>query len=84
MSVAGGDMQDQVSLQLLMDILDFGMMPKDAIMAPRCLTRHMQDSFDPSPDPAKRTGGLDSLDINSSDKILISELEKRSQNLCRG
>ena len=77
MSVAGGDMQDQVSLQLLIDVIDFGMMPKDAISSPRFLTSHIQDSFNPSPDPAVRMGKIAALEINSTDNSLIGNLATR-------
>ncbi len=77
MSVAGGDMQDQVSLQLLLDVIDFGMKPKEAISAPRFLTKHIQDSFNPSPDPAARMGKIAGIEINTSDKSLIGNLEGR-------
>ena len=77
MSVAGGDMQDQVSLQLLLDITDFGMMPKDAITSPRFLTKHIQDSFNPSPDPGIRIGKIAGVEINPSEKSIISDLTGR-------
>jgi gamma-glutamyltranspeptidase/glutathione hydrolase len=76
-SVAGGDMQDQVSLQLVLDVLDFGMKPKEAVTTPRFLTKHIQDSFNPSPDPASRMGKISGVEINSDDKSLIGSLEKR-------
>jgi gamma-glutamyltranspeptidase len=76
-SVAGGDMQDQVSLQLVLDVLDFGMKPKEAVTTPRFLTKHIQDSFNPSPDPAIRMGKISGVEINSADKLLIGSLEKR-------
>lgn len=44
-SVAGGDAQDQVTLQLLMDVIDFGLTPADAVTAPRFLTGHFLGSF---------------------------------------
>jgi gamma-glutamyltranspeptidase / glutathione hydrolase len=76
-SVAGGDMQDQVSLQLFLDIVEFGMMPKDAVESPRFLTMHIQDSFNPSPDPFKRMGKIAGVEINSADNDLAGELEER-------
>lgn len=48
-SVAGGDLQDQVSLNLLLDFMEFGMEPAAAVTAPRFATAHHQDSFDPNP-----------------------------------
>jgi gamma-glutamyltranspeptidase / glutathione hydrolase len=81
MSVAGGDMQDQVSLQLLLDVVEFGMKPKDAIKAPRFLTKHIQDSFNPSPDPSVRMGKIAGIEINTADKSLIDKLQARGHEV---
>jgi gamma-glutamyltranspeptidase / glutathione hydrolase len=81
MSVAGGDMQDQVSLQLFLDIVEFGMMPEDAVTSPRFLTKHIQDSFNPSPDPDRRMGQIAGLAINSDDNVLINKLEERGHKV---
>jgi gamma-glutamyltranspeptidase / glutathione hydrolase len=81
MSVAGGDMQDQASLQLLLDVLDFGMKPEAAVMSPRFLTKHIQDSFNPSPDPAVRMGKIAGIEINSNDNALIINLEGRGHRV---
>jgi gamma-glutamyltranspeptidase/glutathione hydrolase len=48
-SVAGGDEQDQATLQLLMDVIDFGMSPADAVSAPRFGTNHHLGSFRQKP-----------------------------------
>lgn len=48
-SVAGGDLQDQVSIQLLIDCLDFGMTPAQAVVAPRFGTNHHIGSFRQTP-----------------------------------
>jgi gamma-glutamyltranspeptidase / glutathione hydrolase len=48
-SVAGGDLQDQATLNLLLDFIEFDMEPATAITAPRFATDHHQDSFDPNP-----------------------------------
>jgi gamma-glutamyltranspeptidase/glutathione hydrolase len=45
MSIMGGDIQDQVSLQLFLDFVEFDKMPKDAISTPRFRTYHTEDSF---------------------------------------
>jgi gamma-glutamyltranspeptidase/glutathione hydrolase len=81
MSVAGGDMQDQASLQLLLDVLEFGMKPEAAVMSPRFLTKHIQDSFNPSPDPAVRMGKIAGIEINSTDNSLIGNLEGRGHKV---
>lgn len=49
-SVAGGDLQDQVTLNLLLDFIEFGKLPAEAVNAPRFATTFHQDSFDPDPD----------------------------------
>jgi gamma-glutamyltranspeptidase / glutathione hydrolase len=81
MSVAGGDMQDQVSLQLFLDFAEFGMMPKEAISSPRFLTTHIQDSFNPSPDPSNRMGKIAGIDINETDQSTINNLTNRGHKV---
>jgi gamma-glutamyltranspeptidase/glutathione hydrolase len=49
-SVAGGDLQDQTTLNVLLNHIEFGMLPKDAVTAPRFNTDHMENSFDSNPD----------------------------------
>ena len=49
-SVAGGDLQDQVTLNVLLSHLDFGLSPRQAVTVPRFATSHHQGSFDPNPD----------------------------------
>jgi len=63
-SVAGGDLQDQATLNLLLDFIDFGMMPAAAVVAPRFATDHHQDSFDPNPVRAQTVGQAGSLTIS--------------------
>ncbi|MBI5010725.1 MAG: gamma-glutamyltransferase, partial [Bacteroidia bacterium] len=77
MSVAGGDMQDQVSLQLLLDVAEFGMKPEEAIGSPRFYTHHIEDSFNPAPDPSVRRGKLSALDIYNTDKSVVDNLAGR-------
>src|SRR5204863_4381879 len=48
-SVAGGDMQDQATLQLLVSAIDFGISPADAVRAPRFGTDHHLGSFRQAP-----------------------------------
>lgn len=77
MSVAGGDRQDQVALQLLLDITEFDMMPEEAIAAPRIYTHQIEDSFNPSPDPAARAGKTATLDIYKTRQAVIDDLSGR-------
>lgn len=44
-SVAGGDGQDQVGLQMLLNVIDFGLTPSEAVTAPRFVTEHYISSF---------------------------------------
>jgi gamma-glutamyltranspeptidase/glutathione hydrolase len=46
LSTPGGDNQDQSLLQILLDVIDFGMNAEQAIEAPRFQTRHLVSSFD--------------------------------------
>ncbi len=48
-SVAGGDLQDQVTVNLLLDAIDLAMSPAEAVRVPRFATYHHQDSFNPDP-----------------------------------
>jgi gamma-glutamyltranspeptidase/glutathione hydrolase len=48
-SVAGGDRQDQATLQLLLDCIDFGLSPDQAVRAPRFGTDHHLGSFRQKP-----------------------------------
>jgi gamma-glutamyltranspeptidase/glutathione hydrolase len=45
LSTPGGDNQDQALLQVLLNILDFGMSPQEAVEAPRFQTEHFYASF---------------------------------------
>ena len=51
-SVAGGDNQDQMTLQLLLNLIDFGLEPAEAVRAPRFMTDHFISSFGQTPPPA--------------------------------
>ncbi len=81
MSIMGGDIQDQVSLQLFLDFVEFGMMPKDAISAPRFRTYHSEDSFNPASDPASRIYKIGALEINQTEQPVIEELTKRGHKM---
>jgi gamma-glutamyltranspeptidase/glutathione hydrolase len=45
MSTPGGDNQDQALLQVLLNILEFGMSPQEAVESPRFQTEHFYSSF---------------------------------------
>jgi gamma-glutamyltranspeptidase/glutathione hydrolase len=44
-SVAGGDMQDQGAIQVILNYVEFGMSPEEAFKAPRFSTEHFISSF---------------------------------------
>ena len=46
LSTPGGDNQDQALLQVLLNIIEFGMDPQEAVEAPRFDTQHYVSSFD--------------------------------------
>ena len=46
MSTPGGDNQDQALLQVMLNIIEFGMNPQEAVEAPRFDTQHFVSSFD--------------------------------------
>jgi gamma-glutamyltranspeptidase/glutathione hydrolase len=46
LSTPGGDNQDQSLLQMLLDVIEFGMGTEAAVEAPRFQTRHLVSSFD--------------------------------------
>jgi gamma-glutamyltranspeptidase / glutathione hydrolase len=45
LSTPGGDNQDQALLQVLLNLVDFGMSPQEAVEAPRFQTEHFYASF---------------------------------------
>lgn len=66
-SVAGGDGQDQVTLQLVLNRLDFGMSAADAVSAPRFQTHHFVSSFGQAPPK------LGSLSLQSDIEAKVAE-----------
>jgi len=81
-SVAGGDLQDQTTLNCLLNHLEFGMMSKDAVTAPRFSTGHQQNSFNPNPDRKKTLGTLASLTLDENiNENIRSELAKRGHKI---
>jgi gamma-glutamyltranspeptidase/glutathione hydrolase len=75
-SVAGGDMQDQTSLNLFLDFVEFDMMPRQAVREPRFHTKHLTGFFhQPRPE-------LASLYINSTVSSSIrNELSNRGHDV---
>ena len=79
-SVAGGDLQDQTTLNCLLNFIEFGMKPEKAVTASRFSTRHHENSFDPA---ALRTVGvLGGLTLNESiNKDVLKDLSERGHRV---
>ncbi len=75
-SVAGGDGQDQTTLQLLLDVIDFGLSPGEAVVAARFGTNHHLGSFRQKPPVL---GSL-LIDPELGEKI-IQDLEARGHKV---
>jgi len=76
LSVAGGDLQDQVMLQLLIRLIDFKQAPAQAVTAPRFATQHFLGSFRQPP------AQLGSLELNPEfGESTISELRARGHRV---
>ena len=81
-SVAGGDRQDQTALNLLVDFIEFGMTPAEAVTAPRFCTFHHQNSFDPNPQRDRTFTDAGQLEIHATvDASVREELERRGHPL---
>ena len=75
-SVAGGDMQDQAALQIILDVVDFDMDIDQAMSAPRFSTNHFIGSF--GQDPPR----LGSLRLNNRiGEDVENELAKRGHHV---
>jgi gamma-glutamyltranspeptidase/glutathione hydrolase len=77
-SVAGGDGQDQATLQMLLDVIDFGMSAAESVRAPRFGTNHLLGSFRQAP---PSLGSL-LLDPAIADRVL-SDLQARGHRVTR-
>jgi len=76
LSTPGGDNQDQALLQVLLNIVEFGMNPQEAVEAPRFDTQHYVSSFD---DHEFLPGSLN-IESRVADKT-IAELKARGHKL---
>ncbi|MCC7263050.1 MAG: gamma-glutamyltransferase [Candidatus Latescibacteria bacterium] len=81
-SVAGGDLQDQATLNLLLNHIDFGQSPEEAVRTPRVATHHHQDSFDPNPQREQTFIRAGSLTINDRIEAQVrAELARRGHQV---
>jgi len=81
-SVAGGDLQDQATLSLLLNFIEFGLMPEEAVRVPRFATDHHEDSFDPNSSREQAFMEAGSLTINDTvDRGVRDELARRGHQV---
>jgi gamma-glutamyltranspeptidase/glutathione hydrolase len=75
-SVAGGDMQDQCALQLILNQIEFGYSAAESVSLPRFSTDHFMNSF------RQKAPKLGSLNLNTeTNKEVIDELKKRGHDV---
>ncbi|MFN7944789.1 MAG: gamma-glutamyltransferase family protein [Blastocatellia bacterium] len=79
LSTPGGDNQDQALLQVLLNVIEFGLNPQEAVEAPRFETKHFVSSFDDH----KFNPGLLQLE-NRISAAAIDELKARGHKVETG
>jgi gamma-glutamyltranspeptidase/glutathione hydrolase len=77
-SVAGGDQQDQVTLQVLLNHIEFAFDPARAVTAPRFVTDHLVGSFNQT---SPQLGSLTLYDAFPADTAV--DLEQRGHRVTR-
>ena len=81
-SVAGGDLQDQTALNLILSILNYGLTAEEAVSVLRFSTNLHEDSFDPSPDRFSTIDSERILTVNKGlDAGTIQELENKGHKI---
>lgn len=81
-SVQGGDHQDQTTLNLILNIIEYGLIPEEAVSVPRFSTNLHEDSFLPVPDRNAAIAQERLLTLNPGiDTSVIRELEKRGHKV---
>lgn len=81
-SVAGGDLQDQTTLNVLLNHIEFGMLPDKAVTAPRFQTSHHENSFDSNPNRKATFGTPGGLQLNTDiSEHIRGDLAKRGHRV---
>jgi gamma-glutamyltranspeptidase/glutathione hydrolase len=75
-SVAGGDTQDQGSLQIITNYIDFGCLAPELVSTPRYSTEHLVGSFS---QPPSKLGGL-TMGTKTDPKV-IEDLKSRGHKI---
>ena len=76
LSTPGGDNQDQALLQVMLNVIEFGMNPQEAVEAPRFDTQHYVSSFDNH----EFLPGVLNVESRISDDV-INQLKKRGHKI---
>ena len=75
-SVAGGDLQDQTILQVLLNLIDFNQSAAEAVSGPRFSTDHLLGSF------GQKAPELGSLNVNKEvGEEVIAELKAKGHDV---
>ena len=66
----------------MLNLIEFGILPKESVIEPRFSTGHREDTFSSNPNRKETVEGLGSLSIedNVSEKV-IAELKKRGHQI---
>ena len=79
-SVAGGDLQDQTTLNCLLNVIEFGMSPKEAVSCARFSTRHHENSF--KPDRKREISGLGQVTLQDTIReTVVRDLSGRGHRI---
>ena len=75
-------LQDQTTLNLLLNFIEFDLLPENAVRTPRFATAHHQDSFDPHPNREQTFKEAGSLTINNNvTESVRDELSRRGHKV---
>jgi gamma-glutamyltranspeptidase / glutathione hydrolase len=81
-SVSGGDMQDQTTLNCFLNFVEFGMMPDKALEVPRFCTMHHEDSFSPDSNRSNTYSGVNTLTLDDRvGELVLNDLIKRGHKV---
>ena len=83
-SVAGGDIQDQTTLNCLLNYIEFGIMPNEAVTAARFSTGHHENSFRPDPERSCTIVDISSITVDPAiSEAITDDLKKRGHKVVK-